>query len=72
MSKHATGAIVTAQQEIEVLRNALATKRLDGHDEALLIKRVARRLEYACWCTVGTCCRPHNKHVSPHENCILR
>lgn len=67
-----TGAIVMAEHEIEVLRNALTKKTLDGHDEALLIKRVSHRLDYACWCGVGTCCRAHNKHVSPHENCILR
>jgi hypothetical protein len=67
-----TGVIVPMKAELAVLRNAFANGRLDNADLGALVQRVARRLNRACWCAEGVCCEVHDKHVTPHTNCILR
>jgi len=73
--KYTTGVIATARGVLDIVV-AQAKRYEDGEINAhafdLLLDRARRQAQKACWCDEGVCCYTHNKHVMPHERCILR
>lgn len=60
---------------VRTLEDALRRYRdndLTTGDLELVLARVMRRLQDACWCDENFCCAPHGEHVAPHMRCILR
>lgn len=34
--------------------------------------RIVPQLNKACWCDYKLCCPAHERHVLPHNRCVLR
>ena len=71
-----TGAIVTADQELQklsVLFERWKKDELDTVSMSYLVQKTAKKLfSKACYCQENVCCQVHSAHVQPHQNCVLR